>query len=154
MTEVTIPEMNDLITMLYEEKAKKKALEEQVKAINKDIIVISSKLIDILKQHNMKSHTAPAGGVSIKRVYSVKTPKTDEDKKALFDWLTEHEKFLHYATVHSRSLQKLYNTELEEATRRGEGMDFAIPGIGAPTMFETLNSLKGNKDDDDSNDEE
>lgn len=143
-----IADLNSLVAELFRLRAMKSELTEKEKELNGQIKELSVRLIAILKENNMKSHKAPDGGIGIKRVYSVKVPSNDDEKQKLFDWLTEKNMFLKYASVHSRSLQKLYNDELDEAVRRGE-LDFSIPGVGQPTMFETINVTKGNKDDGD-----
>jgi hypothetical protein len=89
-----------------------------------------------------ENYKAPGGTVYIKRIWQVKAPATDEDKAKLFDWLRQEGIFDRYATVNSNSLRALYMAEWEEAKKRGEGLEFSLPGVAPATLFETTETRK------------
>lgn len=73
---------------------------------------------------------------------SVTTPKTPEEKKALFDWLQKEGIFYEFASINSQSLNKLYRDKAEEAEKMGV-LDYRIPGIGEPTTYVDLRMRRG-----------
>lgn len=73
---------------------------------------------------------------------SVKTPKTTEAKKALFDFLEQKGIFHEFASVNSQSLNALYKTLANEALENGD-LDFQMPGIEPPTEYTRLKMRKG-----------
>ena len=78
-----------------------------------------------------KYHVDGLGSITVVKKASVKVPKDPESKEKLFAWLREGKLFGAYATVHGRSLNSLYNIEVEKHKERGE--IFNMPGVEAPT---------------------
>lgn len=78
--------------------------------------------------------------------YLVTTPKTIEDKKAFFKYLedTFGTVFLYdKLSVHSASLNKIYNDALEAKKDNGEDISlFSIPGLQPPQVHTSLNFRK------------
>ncbi len=72
---------------------------------------------------------------------SVKTPKTVEDKRALFEFLKEKEIFDEIASVNSQTLNALYRSLSEEAASNGV-LEFKMPGVEAPTVYTNLKMRK------------
>lgn len=65
----------------------------------------------------------------------VPTPKTLEDKRKLFDYISEAhgEVFLmDKLSINHQTINKLYNDDFEEAAERGDTA-FSIPGLQEPT---------------------
>lgn len=81
--------------------------------------------------------------------YLVATPKTLEDKEAFFGYLKEHygDTFLmDKLGVHSATLNKIYNTALEEAKENGEDVStFSIPGLDSPNVYKNIGFRKERK---------
>lgn len=71
------------------------------------------------------------GKVEIRKRTSVKTPKTEEDKRALFAWLEEKGIFWSTTSVNSQTLNALYKAEFEAGNDK-------IPGIGEPEVYSTV----------------
>lgn len=83
------------------------------------------------------------GRVKVTHEMSVQTPKTPEDKKAFFNWLSTNlgqDVADAYQTVNSQSLNSLYN-ELEERFAR-EGKVLSIDGLGQPIARTKLSLTK------------
>lgn len=116
---------------------KKAALTE----VNKKITALEDQIVKHLKDMKRDSYQTPFGTAYIIQKWNVKTPKTDEDKKAFFSWLEENEIFLAYATVNSQSLNALYREKMQAAKDSGELL--SIPGLEAPTLYEGLGFRKG-----------
>lgn len=79
----------------------------------------------------------------------VTTPKTNSEKKALFDYIKEtHGDDFYLATlsVNHQTLQKLYNTDFEAAKEKNpdDAATFHIPGLQPPTNMRSL-GLRGEK---------
>lgn len=72
---------------------------------------------------------------------SVKTPKSLEDKRALFAFLEERGMFDEIVSVNSQTLNSLYKSLSEQAQDEGN-FNFRLPGVEAPTAFTTLKMRK------------
>jgi len=68
---------------------------------------------------------------------SVTTPKTSEEKQALFEFLQSKGIFLEIASVNSQTLNSFYKSLAAEAEEQGN-YDFKMPGVGEPTTYTSL----------------
>ena len=68
---------------------------------------------------------------------SVQTPKTPEEKQALFEWLKERGLFVEMVSVNSATLNSFFNSEADKAAEKGN-FEFRIPGVGEPKPYTTL----------------
>lgn len=141
MTEVTVKELNELCAKAFEQREKveemKKALKEQDEVLDK----IHAKLIEYLNEVGHASWKTEHGTITRVERWSVTVPKTLEEKALFFAYLKEREMFDEMVTVNSKTLQSFYREEQEEAVRSGKVLletDFKIPGIGEPTMVQTI----------------
>lgn len=148
MEDVTVVELDNMVAHYFAMQRTKEDREAQVTAINKEIMALESKLVDMLKMLGRKDYRHPAGTVSIKQRWSVGLPQTDEDKAAFFAWLRERNIFEKYATVNSASLNSLWAAEREAAIRQDPTsvLTFNIVGLPAPRLFEGLSKRKGNSE--------
>lgn len=94
-----------------------------------------NKLIDALELSGKKKYSSNYGTFSIVTKFSVQTPKTPEDKEQFFAWLESKGIKNEVLNIHSATLNKLYNDELEAS----QNPDFKIPGIQEPTHYKYLN---------------
>lgn len=83
------------------------------------------------------------GTIRIEEKCSVKVPKTIAEKKAMLQYIEGlgKEIYAEVVSVHSATLNKLYN-ELNEEAQEG-GMVFDMPGVEAPTVWKELRFKKG-----------
>jgi chromosome segregation ATPase len=144
MSEVTVKELDELTKKLVELNKSKDALEDQVTVINKEIMQIEQQCTNYMKELERDEYVSPFGKVSIEEKWRVNLPDTPVAKKLFFDHLRERGLFDKYATVNSNSLNAYFKAEWEEAKRTGN-VNFALPGIEAPRLFEKTN-FKPNKE--------
>jgi|SRR5690606_24149493 len=145
---ITVEQLDALIALLFQKKEEAKELEKLVTAKNVEISKVRADITVALKELGREDYKAAAGSVKLKTIWRVSLPQSDEDKQKLFDWLKERGIFNKYATVNSNSLNSLYMAEWEDAKKRGEGMEFEIPGVPQPKSFQTIGeyaSRKGKK---------
>jgi len=117
----------------------KEALLSEEKAALRNM---QAKMLQILNDHGKSNYKSNHGNVSVMRKLSVKCPKEPVARKDFFDYLKEKGIFEDLVTVHSQTLNAFYKTEWEAAKVSGV-MDFAMPGIGEPSYYETLQMRKG-----------
>jgi hypothetical protein len=138
--EVTFVE--DLVSQIFEKRKEKDKASDVVSGINKELGVLETKAIEVLKELDLKDYRAKVGTITLKEKWSIKVPKTPEEKKLLFGYLTDNELFDTYATVPSVSINALFMDLWEQAKQEGRGAEFKIPGIEQPTMYEKLGVRK------------
>lgn len=116
-------EIDDFKTTLESKEKKLAATREQI-----------LKTLDLMDLDQLKAH-----GYTFykKNKSSVTTPKTPEEKKALFDFLESKGIFLEVASVNSQTLNALYKSLSEEAAQAG-CLDYEMPGVGKATEYTTL----------------
>lgn len=89
--------------------------------------------LDSLKAHGLNFY--------LETKVSVKTPKTDEQKRELFQFLMDEGIFYEMASVHSASLNSLYQDYAERALEEGN-LDFRLPGVDEPTPYTQIKIRK------------
>lgn len=122
-------------------------LDEEIEAYKRDFLkpkearlfALEGKILEVLTAQERSSYKSPSGTVIRQNRYSVQTPKTVEQKQAFFGWLRakSEDVMWQYTTVNSQSLNALYKQEFEIAKEEGN-LDFALPGIGEPTLMTSL----------------
>lgn len=130
---IDVPEFDKLCSELRAQNDKVKAMEAEVKEEKSIREKMKKKLLRYMEEFGKQKYVGDFGTVYIKNNFSVKTPKTEEEKLALFNWMNEKGIFEKYATVNSMSLNSLYRSLLES-----EGPDFKMPGVEDPTHYATL----------------
>lgn len=143
MPNVTVQQMDELVAKLMQERAESQAMKDALTEKNKGIQKLESQVVLALKQLERDNYRSKAGTVSISQQWRVNVPTSVDDKKALFKWLKDKGILWQYATVQSNSLKSLFLEEWEHAKLEGEGMDFKIPGVGEPKLYEQLQVRKG-----------
>ncbi len=143
--EVTVQQMDELVTLYFNKQKEKAEKELIVSAVNKEIASIENMLANYLKALNRTDYKHASGTVTAAKKWRVNMPETDADKANLFGWLRERGIFDKYATVNSNSLNSLYMAEWEKVKRESplDALTFTIPGIGAPKLFESIQKRKG-----------
>lgn len=143
MSSITVTEFDGLIEKIFALKKEIESDEEKVSEKQKTLDSLKTKVISSLKEQERDSYKSPLGTVTISEKWRVKLPSEDSDKAALFEHLRERGIFAKYATVNANSLNSLYLADWEAAKIVGNGMEFKMPGIGEPSLFETLHITKG-----------
>ena len=142
---VTEQDLDNSIASFFELEAEIDAAEDLIKPKKKTLEDLKAQIAGHLKELNRKTYDSPAGRFTLVQKWRVNLPETLPDKLKLLDWLKEKGIYEETVTVNSNSLNSLYMQEWEAAKRNGEGMDFSIPGIGEPKLYETISKTKGKK---------
>lgn len=133
-TPVSVQELDELLEKLSAKEKEIDAQKEILTAHNKEYNQLQFRASAYIQELGRDEYSGPAGKIEIKEKWRVTLPVSDNDKSALFAHLRERGLFDKYATVNSNSLNALYNADWDEAKRRGEGMVFTMPGVGAPVI--------------------
>lgn len=136
MNDVTLKELEELCDTAAELKTKADSLEDEAKEIRKELFGYQQKIQAHLESFDKEDYDARAGNFSIRKRTSVKIPRNEEDKRALFAWLRDKGIFYETVGVNSQTLNSLYKNEFETAI--AEGRECVIPGLGEPEIFTQL----------------
>lgn len=140
---ITVQELDQLVAELFEQRQKIEAMEEQVTTENKKLAFMKSKIVDYLKELGREDFKSASGSVSVKAQWRVNLPKSEEDRAAFFAHLKDRGIFDSMITVNSNTLNSYFREEWEAAQESGDAMNFKMPGIGEPKLFEDLYVRKG-----------
>lgn len=136
LSKTTIEEYDGRLKRLglygIEEEALEKKLGELKVKINEE----KDALFAICEYFQKSSLESDFGSFEIRRKTSWRTPKTPEDKKALFEYFKEKGVFWEYLNVNSNSLNSFCNQEL--AIAKEENRECKIPGLDSPTDYNQL----------------
>ena len=142
---ITVEQLDALVNHYFDLREQKSKIEADALAKGSEVNKAGAQIVAALKQLSRENYKTASGQVSLKQTWSVKVPQSDQEKQAFFGWLRDGGIFDRYATVNSKSLQSLYSAEWEAAKKRGEGMEFSIPGILPPTPYDTIHPTKARK---------
>lgn len=142
--EISIKEMELELTELKSLKEKYKKANDAAKEANAQMKEQEAKIIDMLKASGQKTFIAGGiGRATLVDKLSVKTPKSIDEKRALFNWIKDNlgeETRDAYMTVSSASLNKFYQEQNDLAAARGEVLE--IDGLEPPSSVTTLSFKK------------
>ncbi len=131
----------EMFTLREESEVKKRELAEILAKLDGK----QAEFTEILKLAGKTSHKCAHGTVYMAEKWRVNVPKTQADKIAFFNYLKSQkgeEVMWQYVTCNSNSLQPLYTGDWEKAKEEGRGMEFAIPGIQAPSVYQYIGMKK------------
>jgi len=131
---------------LWEQKARVEKMKDEKKIEDARLAAIKQDLDRIMEDLELdKQHLPGFGTIYRQKKYSIKVPKTPEDKKALFDWISANkgeDVLFNLQSIASPTVNALYKEELEIAKKEGN-VDFNIPGVGAPKVYFDIGMRKG-----------
>jgi hypothetical protein len=139
---VTVKDLDDLNLAIFQQREKIEQMEAAVKEENKLLQRMEAKLVAYLKELGRDKYQSPYGTVSITERYTYKLPASDEDRAKFFEYLKGLGVFDRLITVNHQTLNSFAKEQQKIAEEEGRGFDFSIPGIGAPSLYETLNIRK------------
>ena len=129
---------------LGEATAKAAKLREEIDAMDIELKSKKAKLTDVCDEIKKTLDLAELESVRAhgylffkENKTSVSTPKSLEDKKALFDFLQEKGIFLEMVSINSMTLNSLYKSLAEQALAEGI-LDYKMPGIAEPVNYVNL----------------
>lgn len=141
--EITTTDLDLKFQQIREVRAKKKEAEQVVKGFSKEKTDFENQMISMLKQVGKKKWEmlTPEGKTavfSIAETFTVTTPKTIEEKAALWDYLEGKygaELAMEKFSINANTLNAFYNQEYESIPDSEKAM-WNLPGVGTPTMYE------------------
>jgi len=138
--ETSIKAMELLCEQAYQLRHDVDNLEEAAKAKREELDNLNSQILLLLEAHGKTSWQTPLASFDIRERTSVKIPRENMDKAALFQWLKDKGIFWQTVGVNSQTLNSLYKNEMESAAH--DGREFHIPGLQAPEVFKTITIRK------------
>lgn len=131
------PELADLTLLASELKKKLDDYEKALKTVKDQYNAVTDTILRALELADLDSVKAHGFLFYKQTSTSVTTPKTPEEKQALFEFLQSKGIFLEIASVNSQTLNSLYKSLATEAEEKGN-YDFKMPGVGEPTTYTSL----------------
>lgn len=132
--EISVPEFEQLCATLYAQNRKVKEMQAAVDSETTTLTKLKAKVMAYMEDYEKEKYSSNEGTLSIQNKFSVQVPKDPESKGRFFEWLRAKGIFDATITVHSATLNSLYNSMLEES---GDP-DFEIPGVGKGTHYKIL----------------
>lgn len=136
MEEVTVQELEELCDSAFKRDQAIDALMEQVNEQTEAKNAILERVRKYIVHFGKDKYESAVGTIELRSRLSFKTPKSLDEKRDFFEWLTDKGVFYEYASVNSNSLNSLCKQEVEIA--KEEGRECKIPGIGDPSEFQTI----------------
>lgn len=129
------------VKLAWEQKSKVDLLKEQLEEASKKMEGLKLDVMKMMEAGDLQKFPLPGyGTVYRQQSFSVKTPKTPQDKEKLFTWIkeTKGEDVLdNLLSINSMTLNSLFKEELEQAKERGD-VNWAMPGVGVPEVYYKL----------------
>lgn len=113
------------------------AQEATTKQLKDRFAILSAEVLKTLELAEVDSIKAHGFTFYKETKSSVTTPKTNEEKQQLFEFLQNRGIFLDTVSVNSMTLNALYKSLAEDAAKEGI-LDYRMPGVGEPTTYTTL----------------
>lgn len=143
---VTVEELDQLVQSIATLKQKIDALGEETTARNKELMALQAKAYNYLRELGREDFKSPTGTLSIKTIWNVTNPKTEEDKSALFAWMREKGIYDAYASVNAVSLKSLFMAERDAYLKAGgDPMLFTLPGMEPAKFYQIAQFTKARK---------
>lgn len=141
--EGSIKEIDELSLQYVKARAEYEAKKTAASEAYKEVEKLEFDLLDKLSKAGKNQWRMDGVGLfSVKTTMNVTTPKTLENKLALFDYVMSKygkEVVADKFAMHSKSLQGFYNEELQASS---DPSLFVLPGIDAPTASQSLSFRK------------
>lgn len=135
--DISVQRLNQMVEQLAQLRAEEETLDLERKKLQMKLDALEGQLMEILEEQGMSSFTAPSGLINLVHKSSVTTPKTLEQKRSLFKYLSDRGVFEELVSVNSQTLNSFYRAEEAMALERGE-FDFSLPGVGQPSVRNQL----------------
>lgn len=133
---------DSLCDELAEKKDQIKVLEAEKKILSGEVRGVEEQIITYLESLSKTKHNTARGLFYIKTRTTYATPKDPESRAAFFNYLKSREVFDDLISVNSSTLNAFAKQELEVAIENGAD-DFEIPGLGVPSMQQSIVFKKG-----------
>lgn len=137
--------MNDLEKQCAEIAAQRAVVDaaEEVKKREADKLkLLEGKMIETLTSLERDSFQSKVGTFYKTHKMSFRLPKSPEEKEAYFKYLQDQGVYDSMISVNSMTHNSYCKQQFEVAQAEGRSLDFAIPGVGEPTILENLSFRK------------
>jgi len=141
--DISIPEFDAIIKEVFAQREKIEQIQKTLKDESAILERMNLKVMAYLKQLNRDSYKTPLGSIGIQRRTSVTMPKDIESREKFFEYLKSTKQYDQLITINSQTLNAWYKAELEQAENAGNSLGFQVPGLGQPSIFETIRVTKG-----------
>ncbi len=134
LTPVQVQEFEAMCEDMYSRKASIDEIKDILKTQEDILNKMKLKIMAYMEDFGKTKYVTNRGTVYISEKFSVKVPKDPEKKAEFYAWLDSKGIKDALTTVHSATLNALYNEELKAS---GDPQ-FSIPGIDEPTSYKQL----------------
>jgi hypothetical protein len=138
---ITVQELESRAKAIAELRSTIDMKNAELKEMNAAITELETSFIAALEEAGKTSYDSEFGRLTCVSRETYKTPKTLEEKEALFNWLKEKGIFMETVSVVSQTLNALAKREKEASEERGE-VFFQIPGLTEKTVSQYLSFRK------------
>ena len=140
--EVNSKDLKTLTETAAKYKAEIDAYEEAITKLKNLYNPVVEALQSTLELLDIKKISAQGYEFKIEAKSSVQTPKTEEEKKELFEYLKSIDLFYQIVSVNSSTLNSTYKNLAAQAMEETGALEFIMPGVGKPTIYTTLKVKK------------
>lgn len=139
---MTIDDLEEKVAFYAAKKEFIDGLKDQLRRVEEECRQQEQDILAIFNTHCMDKYFSKLGTIYKRVKFSVKTPKTEDDRKAFFDYLKTRGMFDDLISVNSQTLNAWYQSELQNV--KDNGGDFLeVPGLNEITTYENVILRKG-----------
>lgn len=139
---ITVEEFEQLIKDIQAQRSEVEAKKALLSAENEKLEALETKALEALKATGKDSYQGAVGTVYTLHRMSVSVPKDPEKRKLFFEYLQKKGVYDSLITINSQTLNAFYKSEFEAAKEAGLGLEFQVPGIEEPKIFESVGFRK------------
>lgn len=139
--EMTITEFEDLLDRAYQLKLEAEELDGQRKKKEEERAELDKIILAEFERLDKQSYRARRCNIIKTKRTSVSLPKEPEAREAFFNYLKDKNIFEELITVNHATLNAFFKAEFENAVAE-QNIDFKIPGLEEPKIFEYLSYKK------------
>ena len=137
-----IDEFKALCTELFKKRAELETLQEQEKALSKDVEGLKHRIISVMDAMELENFHVPGlGKVYTQDRFNVSMPKDPEARQRLFAYLKDKKILSKMVTINHQTLNAWYKEEMQAAVDGGQ-LDFKVPGIEESSHVRILSLRK------------
>jgi len=140
-----ISELSQKVQQIAEHTQAKKALEAKIAEIDAVLKGIKAEVLQAFEENKLDNFKIPGVGmVYLSETENFPTPQGNENKRLLFDYITNkygYEDLLSKLSIHSKTLNSWAKAEIQSYRDSGDAI-FSIPGLGESTVFKDIRFRK------------
>ena len=135
----TAKQVETLVDDLAKVKGHIQALKDQEKAFQQKSTQIENQILEYLKATEKKAYIGKAGKIELRQSLSYRTPKDEENKRKLLEYIKAKGDDVYYGLVgvNSQTLNAFCKREHEWA-QENNIFPFEVAGVGDPVVYEKV----------------